>query len=162
MIRQSRVDRKVAFCILLLCMNLVFIWGNSLLPGDASGALSTEVKKWILSLLPGLSGVGGDKGHNLLRKLAHFTEFCCLGICLRCLVRLQRKTPVRQHLLPWFWGVLAACADETIQCFVPDRGPALTDVGIDVLGVTLGVGVISLVYFLKEKKNQSNLEENDK
>lgn len=161
MIRQTQTDRRIAFCILLLCVNLVFIWGNSLLPGSVSGDLSTKVKQWILSLFPKLQGTADDGGHHLLRKLAHFTEFCCLGICLRCLVRLQRKSGVQQLLLPWCGGVLAACADETIQCFVPDRGPALTDVGIDALGVTLGVGIVSLVYFMKEKKTKK-LEENEK
>jgi len=162
MIRQTRLNRRFAFCVLLLCVNLAFIWGNSLLPGSVSGNLSAKVKEWILSILPGLSGTVGDGGHHLLRKFAHFTEFCCLGICLRCLVRLQGKSPVQQLLLPWGGGVVAACADEAIQSFVPDRGPALTDVGIDTLGVTLGVGIISLVFFLKENRNKKFLEENEK
>ena len=161
MIRQSRLDRRFAFCVLLLCMNLVFIWGNSLLPGNISALLSLDVKLWLLEVFPGLSVVTGESGHHLVRKWAHFLEFCCLGACLRCLARLQKKTPLRQHLLPWVWGVLAACADETIQCFVPDRGPALKDVGIDTLGVTLGVGIISLIYLCKAKK-QCNLEETEK
>lgn len=159
MIRQARTDRRLAVCLLLLCLNLVFIWGNSLLPGSISGLLSTEVKVWLLGLFPGLAGAGSDSGHTI-RKLAHFLEFCCLGMCLRSLARLRERSRLQQLLLPWMGGVLAACADETIQRFVPDRGPALLDVGIDTLGVTLGVGIISLIYFLKEKQN--NLEENEK
>ena len=160
MIRQTRTDRRLAFCLLLVCLNLTFIWGNSLLPGSVSGLLSTEVKVWLLGIFPGLAGAGSDSGHTI-RKLAHFLEFCCLGMCLRGLARLRERPPVQQILLPWLGGVLAACADETIQRFIPDRGPALIDVGIDTLGVTLGVGMISLIYFLKKKK-QNNLEENEK
>ena len=161
MIRQSRLDRHLAFCIFLLCANLIFIWGNSLLPGEVSGSFSGAIKTWLLSLFPGLGSGSSDGGHHLLRKLAHFLEFCCLGICLSCLVRRLQKKAAQQLLLPWVGGVLAACADEAIQSFIPDRGPAIKDVGIDTLGVTLGVGIISMIYYLKEKKTtQEKMEEN--
>ena len=52
MIRQSRLDRRFAFCVLLLCMNLVFIWGNSLLPGNISALLSLLVLQWLRIHLP--------------------------------------------------------------------------------------------------------------
>lgn len=160
MIQQARTNRRLAVCLLLVCLNLVFIWGNSLLPGNVSGLLSSEVKQWLLELFPGLAGTGSEGGHTI-RKIAHFLEFCCLGMCLRSLARLRERPPVQQLLLPWVGGVLAACADETIQRFVPGRGPALLDVGIDTLGVTLGVGIISLIYYCKAKK-QNNLEETEK
>jgi VanZ family protein len=61
----------------------------------------------------------------------------------------------RKILLSWLGGVLVACADEAIQGFVPGRGPGLRDVGIDVLGVTLGIVIISLIYLIKQKRKQS-------
>lgn len=146
-------------CILLLCLILAFIWGNSLLPGEVSGKLSQDVKAMLSAILPGIgSGSAGD-GHHILRKLAHFSEFCCLGLCLSWLVRMLRKAPWELYILPLLGGVLVACVDETIQCFVPGRGPSFKDVGIDTLGVTLGIVLISLVYFLNRKRITRNLEE---
>ena len=37
-------DKRLRLCTALLIANLVFIWGNSLLPGEISGAFSDWVK----------------------------------------------------------------------------------------------------------------------
>ena len=138
-------------------MNLAFIWGNSLLPGEISGSLSNwleNILSFIFNNKPDSPGGGG-----LLRKLAHFTEFTCLGMCLCWLFgMLHTKQP--EHLVfPFVAGAAAACIDETIQLFVPLRGPSVKDVGIDILGVILGIVLISLIQQIKSKKLKY-LEEN--
>ena len=50
------------------------------------------------------------------------------------------------------FGALAACMDETIQRFVPDRGPAIKDVLIDTAGVCVGVGILCLYVICKKRK----------
>lgn len=119
---------------MLLALNILFIWGNSLMPGAVSGAISGWVRDVLAGIFPGGSQ-DPDAGHGLLRKLAHFTEFACLGILLTWLYGMLRK-PVWLAIL---CGFLVASADETIQCFVPDRGPSIWDVMIDASGVLLGV-----------------------
>lgn len=143
-----RTEKRLRLCAALIVLNLTFIWGNSLLPGEVSGAFSDWVKELLSRLLPWMeSGTGGT---GLLRKLAHFSEFALLGM-----------------LLGWFWGMLkkgappallsgflAACADETIQRFVPDRGPSLRDVGIDTCGVAVGLLLLWLGYTLVNKRTK--------
>ena len=148
---MNYTKKKMAACICLLCLNLCFIWGNSLLPGEISGAISG----WLRTLLLGASPEGPDTGHGVLRKLAHFTEFACLGLLLCWLFGLLR----RKHWPLWslLCGTAAAAIDETIQCFVPDRGPAIKDVGIDTLGVCLGIVII---YIIRKQKKSKYLEEN--
>ena len=41
---MKRTDKRLRLCITLLTCVLIFIWGNSLLPGEVSGALSDWVK----------------------------------------------------------------------------------------------------------------------
>ena len=123
----------------LLIVNLAVIWGNSLLPGEISGAISGFVRDLIALLLPG-DGTPGE-GHGLLRKLAHFTEFASLGVILTWLTVLLSK-PAGLSLAA---GFAAACIDETIQMFVPDRGPAFTDVLIDTSGVLTGLILLLLI-----------------
>lgn len=154
----TRTKTRLRLCILLLIFNLGFIWCNSLLPGSVSSAFTEWVKGILAAILPGVGADDPGGSSHLLRKLAHFSEFCCLGLCLSWLIRMLCKAPVKWYILPWLGGFLAACVDETIQRFVPDRGPSLTDVGIDTLGVTLGVVLLSLGYFIKKKRK--NLEEN--
>ncbi len=148
-----RTRNRLGLCIALLVLNLTFIWGNSLLPGEVSGALSKWVKDIIALLIPGQMGEG--EGHGLLRKLAHFTEFCTLGMCLRWLFGMLAHKKWMHFVLPLGAGFLAACIDETIQLFVPGRGPGIKDVGIDTVGVLAGVVFITIIY-QKTKYSEDN------
>lgn len=144
-----RTEKRLRLCAVLIAVNLCFIWGNSLLPGEISGAISEAVKnviRWCLSFLGLQSGGGG--GGGLLRKVAHFTEFACLGGLFTWLFSMLRR-PV---LLAPGCGFLAACVDETIQIFVPDRGPSVFDVGIDMAGVAVGVTLLLLFHYIKHKR----------
>jgi len=152
-----RTKGRLRLCVTLLVLNLIFIWGNSLLPGYVSGAISDGVKNILAMLLPA-GPQGPSVGGGLLRKLAHFTEFTCLGLLLRWLFRMLRQRNWEHLLLPFVCGVCTAALDETIQMFVPDRGPGIKDVGIDTLGVLLGIVIISLKQLNKNKKIK-NLEE---
>ena len=151
-----RTKGRLRLCVTLLVLNLVFIWGNSLLPGETSGALSDWLKNVLSAIFgskPGASGSGG-----LLRKLAHFTEFTCLGMCLSWLFRMVRSK-TREHIsFPLLAGIATAAIDETIQRFVPLRGPSIKDVGIDPAGVVLGIVIIPRISITKNKKLK-NLEE---
>ena len=145
-----RSEKRLRLCAALIVLNLCFIWGNSLLPGEISGAISDAVKnllRWCLSFL-GLPP-GGGGGGGLLRKVAHFTEFACLGGLFTWLFAMLRRPAV----LALGCGFLAACVDETIQMFVPDRGPSVVDVGIDTAGVA--VGILLLLLFQHIKRNQN-------
>ena len=136
---------------MLLILNIGFIWGNSLLPGEVSGAFSGWVRDLLAWLFPSGPDVP-DAGHGLLRKLAHFTEFACLGGLLTWLFAMVQ----RPKALALLCGFLVASADETIQRFVPERGPSLRDVLIDTAGVTAGillllVGYAIMKYWRKQK-----------
>lgn len=133
-------------CILLILLNLCFIWGNSLLPA----VQSQELSDWVMELLPEftIEEVADEDESILLRKIAHFTEFTVLGLLLSWLFRMLRKHP--WYPLPW--GVAAAFIDETIQYFVPDRGPGILDVGIDTCGVLMGMLLLQIGYFLMKQK----------
>ena len=133
---------------------LIFIWGNSLLPGEVSGAFS----EWVKSILAWLLPVGPDDGSGggLLRKIAHFSEFTALGIWLAWLHGMLQKGRIQ----PFLWGVLAAAIDETIQRFVPDRGPSIRDVCIDSAGVLTGIILLWLGYnYLKKRSAKLSLED---
>ncbi len=144
-----RTDKRLKLCITLLICNLVFIWGNSLLPGEVSGAISDWVKE-LLSLL--FHSTGEDTPGGIpLRKIAHFTEFAALGMCLSWLHGMLGKA---KHW-PLIWGTAAACADETIQMFVPDRGPSIFDVCIDACGVLTGM-ILLYAGHTYIRKHQSN------
>jgi VanZ family protein len=49
--------------------------------------------------------------------------------------------------------------DETIQRFVPDRGPSIFDVGIDTCGVLTGMLLIFIGHSILTKQTNHPMEE---
>lgn len=143
--------RFLKACIVLLILNVAFIWGNSLLPAEYSRVLSGFVKNVLAVFLPASGSEEGGEGHHLVRKLAHFTEFACLGLLLSWLMYMLYKPRWECVALPLLTGILVAAVDETIQFFVPERGPRISDVGIDTLGVLLGIVLINVFISIKQK-----------
>ena len=145
-----RSEKRMRLCRTLIAVLLIFIWGNSLMPGW----ISRTISDWLAGILLGTKPIGGEMaaGSGILRKLAHFTEFAALGMCLAWLHGMLGKGKLR----PFLWGTLAAAVDETIQCFVPGRGPGVTDVVLDSCGVLTGMLLLYLGHtLLKKRTNQS-------
>ena len=86
-----------------------------------------------LSSIPGLT-TGLGLWDLVLRKLAHATEYAVLGALL--LRALGRGLPA------FAAGVLYAASDELHQHFVPGRRASPIDLGIDTLGVLIGILVL--------------------
>ena len=136
---------KKRILTLLILLNLALIWGNSLLTGDSSGAVSGGVLAFLGRFLPFLLT---ETGHAFLRKAAHFSEFAMLGLLFCGRYRLVRQeTPL--HLMGF--GLAVACIDETIQIFTPGRASSLIDVWIDTAGFALGLAVILTASFIFRK-----------
>ncbi len=144
---MNRTDKKIRICTALLVCNLTFIWGNSLLPGEVSGAFSD----WVRHILEAIFTPGEEKpaSGGLLRKLAHFTEFTALGMLLCWRFAMAGKSWKGAFLS----GAAAACVDETIQRFIPDRGPSVRDVCIDSAGVLTGIVLLLLGHTYLKKRS---------
>lgn len=150
---MKKSKNRMIFCITLLVLNIAFIWGNSLLPREVSAAFSTFVGRIISIFFPGDITPDAGVGHGILRKVAHFLEFCSLGVMLSWLVRMLRDKAWECILVPLIAGVAVAALDETIQLFIPGRGPQIRDVGIDSLGVLLGIALVWLISKLKKRND---------
>ena len=134
------MKKRKALCCVLIALNLALIWGNSTLPGGVSMELSDGFLALLSQGLPALAVIGSI----LIRKLAHFSEFACLGLLLGWL--LSPEGGFRGFAAPALLGTLAACVDETIQRFVPGRESSLIDVWIDIFGVCTGILLLRLGY----------------
>ncbi len=128
--------------ILLFCLILCFIWGNSMLSKEASGAIS----RFVATILGG-NREPSEEGHHLVRKLAHFCEFMSLGAVSVLLCREIMPRKGEQALFCAFVGAFVPLTDETLQIFT-QRGPSLTDAWIDVGGFTFGCLVIVAVFWI--------------
>lgn len=132
----------------LIVLNLAFIWGNSMLPGSESSQISGGLLQMLKELFPVLVNMG----EFLLRKLGHFSEFAMLGFLLARFFGLLEQKGIHAVTMPLLCGMLAALTDETIQTFVPGRGPSVVDVWIDTSGVAAGILIYLCVLILWKKR----------
>jgi len=143
----ARISRPwlVAF-VAMVC----FIWGNSLVPGGESGALSAMVVQLARDALAAL-GLPNDWVTNfLVRKTAHFSEYLALAL-IAMQAFAPHRAPVRAARIALTALLLVAvpCVDETIQLFVPGRAGLPTDVLIDCTGAVTGAALTVLVSRLR-------------
>ncbi len=111
---------------------ILFIFVNSALSKEQSGAQSDAVGDFIAGIIPPETALGAAIQENL-RKIAHFTEYGLLGIEVAFYIFIFESKRVKKALLtpiiPFFVGFF----DETIQIF-SERGPSVSDVWIDIGG----------------------------
>lgn len=150
-IKGIKLRKRPFFWLILIVLNIAFIWGNSLLPREISSSLSKLVGR-ILGLLFGTDDLAQGQGQGTLRKIAHFLEFCSLGFLLYRCSQLVFQSQWLHGVLPLTIGITVAALDETIQLMIPGRGAQLRDVGIDCGGVVTGILIAVFILRLFRKR----------
>jgi VanZ family protein len=82
-----------------------------------------------LSAIPSLNS--GTQYDEVLRKAGHMTEFAIFAILL--------WRALRNDLAAFYGAVLYAASDEVHQAFVRGRHGSPIDVGIDAIGIAIGL-----------------------
>lgn len=143
-----RLRRALTFLWRVLFTALViatvgFIFYNSLQNGDLSSSRSGMVTAFLNSILYQL-GLPSLTEH-VVRKLAHFSEFCLLGFLMTACVRAYTGRWGRYLCWPLLLGLVTANLDETLQLYSADRSSSVIDVWIDFSGVCTGVGIAAVL-----------------
>ena len=136
----------------ILVLLLLFIWGNSCLPVSISAQESGKVLELLRPFLE-LFMREGELSHNLVRKLAHVTEFAALGVVIALLLLGGKAITKRRISLAFVFGLTTAFLDESIQMF-SGRGDQIRDVWIDLFGVLLGVSFVLLLLWLRRSRQR--------
>lgn len=143
--------KPLSFAPALLMMYVIFNFSAQ--SGAVSGNLSHEISYRIVT-------VGNQALHKNLdedgikevtanieypvRKLAHMSEYFLLAIAVSFPFYVYGLRGFSLLLIAGFICVGFACGDEYHQSFVAGRGPSIRDVGIDSIGVFLGVMVVRI------------------
>lgn len=126
---------------------LLFIFGNSLQNGVASGMRSARAVQILQTIADGLH-LPIVVSELVIRKLAHFLEYFVLGLLLCINVRLLTRNWWARIFVPLFFGLLTPVIDESIQLFSPGRSGEVRDVLIDFSGVVFGILVMTPILAL--------------
>lgn len=79
-----------------------------------------------------------------VRKIAHMTEYFILAVTVSLPFYVYGLRGIWLMLVAGLICVGFACGDEYHQSFVDGRGPSMKDVGIDSIGVFLGIMVVRI------------------
>lgn len=149
--------KRIIYLILLISWMLV-IFNFSNQNGDTSLGLSDNVTEKAIDIKNSITHQEistKEKKQKILdyryvvRKIAHFTEFCILGI----LVFLNLKNYKLKHIILWstIFCLIYAGSDELHQYFAYERDARIMDILIDTFGGIFGIIIIYLV--ANNKKN---------
>ena len=127
--KDGRLSGKRIALLIATGLMFVFIFGQSLLPQSVSAEESGWLTENILNPLLNPLGIG-PLTHHMVRKIAHITEFAILSFLLALCFRGQI---VKSAGI----GLTTAFLDESIQ-LLSGRGASITDVWLDLIGVTIG------------------------
>jgi VanZ family protein len=146
-------NRKRGLHFALTAAVMIFIFIQSALPGDISGAESNIIVRMITSIVQ----TDPETVAFAVRKTAHFTEYMLLGACLLLNVRdcFAHLNPRQMWGLAWMLVTAYAVTDELHQRFVPERSCEPRDMCIDAAGVALGA-LIMLTIVLRQRAGSRN------
>ena len=128
----------------------LFIWAQSLTPGDLSQGESTAALSFFERLFGFDASALGFDIHYLLRKRAHLPEYAVLGAVARMAWTDDGGEP--RTSLAAAIGFCVASIDELLQFIAPDRAPMVLDVVFDCSGYALGFMAASGVLALLAKR----------
>ena len=162
----------VPAAVLLLALYML-IFGFSAQDGEQSGSLSQMISEKCVEFINTLSGRHWSRVfmENLaeyfehpIRKLAHFSEYACMGVLIFVILSQWLEREKRLYLINALWVFLSAAADEFHQYFVPGRYASFADVCLDTCGGIFGILLCLLVIKmiskskrLKARKNKSGM-----
>lgn len=145
------------FFLILSVVTVLFIWANSCLGRGASSEQSGVVRGFLQNFFE-LIGLPVNVTMDVVRKIAHFAEFFLLGVEIT-LYTVWGRGIVGYDVVNLIGTVFAVgFVDETIQIF-SKRGPAITDVWLDVFGGVVAIVLVIACYYLstagKKKRSRS-------
>ncbi len=113
--------------------------------------LHTAFGQTIMKLLPRLTEKGAEAD---IRKYAHMAEYAILAVPSTLFFREllpEKRIPLRSIGCGLVFCTLYACTDEYHQTFVPGRAGTVTDVLVDLAGISFGL-ILVFLFCMRRKE----------
>ena len=160
---RKKILITVPAAILLLALYIV-IFGFSAQDGEQSGNISRLISEKCVEFFNSLSGKHwsalfmenmAEYFEHPVRKLAHFSEYACMGVLVYVIWSQWLRKGKKLYLLTVVWVFASASADEFHQLFVPGRYGSIADVLLDTCGGAFGMFACLIVGKRKRKNGRS-------
>lgn len=155
--KKDLILKRVLFLIMLV-IAFYIIYNFSSQDGETSGSLSRKVTEFIIEIISKIRTINFElklnyieKLHPIIRKIAHFSIYTSVGFSMMGFMCTFDIRTIFKIIISFGVGSAYAISDEIHQYFVPGRGPSIIDVGIDSLGVILGIFLIIILIIFNER-----------
>ncbi|WP_281252956.1 VanZ family protein [Oceanobacillus senegalensis] len=143
----------------VLWMAVIFTFSHE--SGTASSERSTGVtvliETAINTVIPADAGMDRENFQYFIRKTAHFSVYFVLSILVVNALRASNVVRSRAWWLTLLISILYAASDEFHQLFIPGRSGQVTDVLIDTVGASVGLGVYWLSSWIWRKERRKTV-----
>lgn len=144
--------------ILALMGTFSIIFGFSNQDSKTSSGISQKVTNIIVKYIPSIQNAEKiekqnmiDRTEKVIRKIAHFSIYTLVGLLLMGLMCTFNIKQFNRLSISLIIGIIYATTDEIHQAFIPGRGPQLTDVILDTMGVLTGIILVIIVLEILRK-----------
>ena len=155
--KKNLILKRVLFLIMLV-IAFYIIFNFSAQDGETSGSLSRKVTEFIVEIITKIKTIDFELKsqyieilHPIIRKLAHFSIYTFVGFSIMGFMCTFDIEDIFKVIISFCIGVTYAISDEVHQYFIPGRGPSITDVGIDSLGVIMGIFLLVILIIIINK-----------
>ena len=144
--------------IILILGTFGIIFGFSSQDSEKSSGISRKITEVLTSNIKSIQEKPKakrekilDRIESIIRKIAHFSIYTVVGILLMILFKTYNIGEMNGLSASLIIGVIYASFDEIHQCFIPGRGPQVTDIVIDSMGVLFGILLVLLIQKIYKK-----------
>lgn len=160
---KINIIRVILIIALIGIFSIIFGFSNQ--DSKTSGGISQKVTEFIIKFIPSIQQTEEnqreeiiDRIESVIRKIAHFSIYTLVGFLLMSLMSTYKMKEIDQIGTSLIIGVIYASTDEIHQAFIPGRGPQITDVMLDSLGVLTGIFIAILLLEIFRKINNNRLK----
>ncbi len=147
---KLNIIRTILIIALIGTFSTIFGFSNQ--DSKTSGGISQKVAEFVIKFIPSIQQAERnqreeviDRIESVIRKIAHFSIYTLVGFLLMSLMGTYKIKEINQIGTSLIIGVIYASTDEIHQAFIPGRGPQITDVILDSLGVLTGIFISMLL-----------------
>ena len=144
--------KPLSFLPAILLMYMIFSFSAQ--EGEISSTVSYKVSHIIVETADHVFDMGMDdyqisyfatKINSVTRKLAHMTEYFLLAIAVSFPLYVYGLHGILLMILAGGICIAFACGDEYHQSYVAGRAASMKDVGIDSIGVFIGIILVRII-----------------
>lgn len=150
--KRKNAVRLISLLLILGVMMAIVLFSSQ--SGITSNQFSKGILQMILEALHlNFEGTQAEMANLVLRKIAHFSLYCLLGIGCSSFLLTTKLSLKQRMLLSIAFCLLFAASDELHQFLLGTRNGNGKDVLLDTLGASVGSGLVVWVgWMLRREK----------